>query len=211
MSVVRRAILCRGLLGAASIVAACLPGFAHAQAYQHDSSLPIEITADLLEVEQRDRIATFTGDVDAVQGELVLSADKLRVFYSSNDQADEAAPGATGSIRRIEAEGNVFITSPQETAQGESGVYDVADDLLTLEGSVVLTRGDNVIRGQQLEIDLLSGRSRVTAATTSAEGGGPSDRVRALFTPQGASEASPGEVRPGAGPQAEPGAGPRTE
>jgi lipopolysaccharide export system protein LptA len=210
MRVVRQA-LCRGLLRAAPIVAVCLPSVAHAQAYQHDSSLPIEITANLLEVEQRDRIATFTGDVDAVQGELVLSADKLRVFYNSNDQAGEAAPGATGSIRRIEAEGNVFITSPQETAQGESGVYDVAGDLLTLEGSVVLTRDDNVIRGHQLEIDLASGVSRVIAATPSTEGGGPTDRVRALFTPQDAAAASRGEVRPGAGPQPEPGAGPPTE
>jgi lipopolysaccharide export system protein LptA len=210
MRAVRRA-LCRGLLGAASIVAACLPSFAHAQGYQHDSSLPIEITADVLEVEQRDRIATFTGDVDAVQGELVLSADKLRVFYDSNDQAGEAAPGAAGSIRRIEAEGNVFITSPQETAQGDSGVYDVADNLLTLEGSVVLTRDDNVIRGHHLEVDLSSGVSRMTAATPSTAGGGPTDRVRALFTPQDAPAVSPGEVRPGAGPEAEPGAAPPTE
>jgi lipopolysaccharide export system protein LptA len=194
-------LLCAGLLGAASIIAGGLCGTARAQSFQHDSSLPIEITADLLEVEQRDRIATFTGNVDAVQGDLVLSADKLRVFYTGNDQAGGAAPGATGSIRRIEADGNVFITSPQETAQGESGVYDVAGDLLTLDGSVVLTRGDNVIRGQQLEIDLASGRSRVIAATPSSEGGGPGDRVRALFTPEDTSEAAP----------AQPGAGPRTE
>ena len=195
----------KALLGAAVIVA-CLPGPARAQAYQHDSSLPIEITADILEVEQGDQIATFTGNVDAVQGELVLSADKLRVFYGDSDGAGEAAPGATGSIRRIEAEGNVFITSPQETAQGESGVYDVADDRLALDGSVVLTRGDNVIRGDQLEMDLASGRSRVLAATPSAEGGGPEERVRALFTPEQAPEAAPG-----AGPSPEPDAAPDTE
>jgi lipopolysaccharide export system protein LptA len=206
VSVVRPGYLGAGLLGVAWLVVAGLPGTARAQAFQHDSSLPIEITADLLEVEQRDRIATFTGNVDAVQGELVLSADKLRVFYTGNDQAGEAAPGATGSIRRIEAEGNVFVTSPTETAQGESGVYDVADDMLSLEGSVVLTRDDNVIRGQRLDIDLASGRSTVTAATPSTEGGGPRDRVRALFTPQDAPEASPA-----AGSAPEPGAGPPTE
>jgi lipopolysaccharide export system protein LptA len=201
VSVIRRVLLCAAFLSAAWTIAAGFSDPARAQSFQHDSSLPIEITADLLEVEQRDRIATFTGNVDAVQGDLVLSADKLRVFYTGNDQAGGAAPGATGSIRRIEADGNVFITSPQETAEGESGVYDVVGDLLTLDGSVVLTRGENVIRGQQLEIDLASGRSRVTAATPSSEGGGPRDRVRALFTPEDAPEASP--------PQ--PSAGPRTE
>jgi lipopolysaccharide export system protein LptA len=203
VSVARQFVLCAGLLAAAWTTAGVPEAARAQQPFQHDSSLPIEITADLLEVEQRDRIATFTGNVDAVQGELVLSADKLRVFYSGNDQAGEAAPGATGSIRRIEAEGNVFITSPAETAQGETGVYDVADNSLSLDGSVVLTRGDNVIRGDQLEIDLVSGRSRVTAAAPSDEGGGPRDRVRALFTPQNAPQASPGNVQPGAGPPTE--------
>ena len=36
----------------------------------HDDDAPIEITADALEVRQRESVATFTGDVDAVQGEI---------------------------------------------------------------------------------------------------------------------------------------------
>jgi lipopolysaccharide export system protein LptA len=53
-----------------------------------------------------------------------------------------------------------------------------------MEGGVVLTRDDNVIRGQRLEIDLASGRSRMFAAVPSTEGGTAPQRVRALFTPE---------------------------
>jgi lipopolysaccharide export system protein LptA len=162
---------------------------AAAQGLRHDSSLPIEITADELEVKQQEQLATFTGNVDAVQGELVLSADRLRVYYYGEDE--EAPAGASSSIRRIEADGNVFVSSPQETAQGAAGVYDVAGNQLSLEGSVVLTQDDNVIRGDRLEVDLVSGRSRVLAAVPSAAGGEPPQRVRAIFTPQ--SFASPAE------------------
>ncbi len=168
---------------------------AGAQTLQHDSSLPIEITADTLEVVQNERVATFTGNVDAVQGELVLSADQLRVHYRSGEQEEPAVAGDGGTIRRIEAVGNVFLTSPMETAQGEVGVYDVMGNLVTLEGSVVLTREENVIRGARLELDLASGRSRVLAAVPSAEGGEPSERVRAIFTPASGSGT-------GAGPSA---------
>jgi lipopolysaccharide export system protein LptA len=156
---------------------------AHAQSLQHDSSLPIEITADTLEVLRNEQIATFTGNVDAVQGDMVLSADLLRVHYG-DDGVD--APGLAGanSIRRIEAEGNVFLSSPRETAEGDAGVYDVASNQVTLEGEVVLTRAENVVRGQRLEIDLVSGRSRVLAAVASTEGGTAPQRVRALFTPE---------------------------
>jgi len=156
-----------------------------AQGLKQDTSLPIEITADQLEVAQKDQVATFTGNVDAVQGDLVLSADKLRVFYY--DKGQQAPPAAaSGSIRRIEAEGNVFMSSPRETAQGKFGVYDVASNQLTLEGSVVLTQDANVVRGERLEMDLVSGLSRVLAATTSSEGGEAPQRVRAIFTPQSA-------------------------
>jgi lipopolysaccharide export system protein LptA len=176
----------RTLIGGCAALALLMPpGSARAQALEHDTSLPIEITADRLEVAQKERVATFTGNVDAVQGELVLSADKLRVFYY--DRGEEAPPSAasSGSIRRIEAEGNVFVSSPRETAQGRLGVYDVASNQLTLEGAVVLTQDANVVRGERLEIDLVSGQSRVLAAT-SAEGGAPPQRVRAIFTPQNA-------------------------
>ena len=150
---------------------------------QHDTSLPIEITADSLEVVQDRKIATFAGNVDAVQGDLVLSADQLRVHYSDDADAAPGPPGM-GSIRRIEAEGNVFLSSPRETAQGDTGVYDVASNRLSLEGAVVLTQEENVIRGQRLEIDLVSGRSQIFAAVPSTEGGTAPQRVRALFTPE---------------------------
>jgi lipopolysaccharide export system protein LptA len=174
--------------GAAILVAIVVSSAAavsgvHAQSLQHDSSLPIEITADTLEVLRNEQIATFTGNVDAVQGDMVLSADLLRVHYG-DDGADAAGPAGANSIRRIEAEGNVFLSSPRETAQGDAGVYDVASDQVTMEGAVVLTRDDNVVRGQRLEIDLVSGRSQMFAAVPSTEGGTAPQRVRALFTPE---------------------------
>ncbi|HSA80059.1 MAG TPA: lipopolysaccharide transport periplasmic protein LptA [Geminicoccaceae bacterium] len=198
----RRAALRRlpGLGVALTLLVA--PAALRAQALQHDTSLPIEITADQLEVAQRERVATFTGNVDAVQGELVLSADQLRVFYYGNRQ-DERPVGASGSIRRIEAEGNVFVSSPRETAQGKLGTYDVASNQLTLQGAVVLTQGENVVRGERLEMDLVSGRSRVLAAVAASEGAEPAQRVRAVFTPEQANPAA-GPVTPDADPPARP-------
>jgi lipopolysaccharide export system protein LptA len=164
---------------------------AFSQGLQHDSTLPIEITADSLEVMQDQQVATFLGNVDAVQGDLVLTSDQLRVHYRGSS---EAAGVTAGSIRRIEAMGNVFMSSPEETAQGEFGVYDVDGALLTLEGSVVLTRDENVVRGERLEIDLVTGRSQMFAAVPSTAGGTPGQRVKAVFVPP------PEPVEPGAGP-----------
>ncbi len=139
----------------------------------YDTSLPIEITADSLEVQQDAQVAVFRGNVDAVQGELNLRADQLIVHYRTNSENQN-------SIRLIEANGNVFLSSPTEMAQGEKGVYDVDADTIQLTGSVVLIRGDNVIRGDRLEMDLATGRSRVLSGGLEAGGDG---RVKALFVP----------------------------
>jgi len=174
------------LIGCLGFFAASTPSLALGQSLDHDSSQPIEISADSLEVAQEEQIATFAGNVDAVQGDLVLSADKLKVHYEGEGGGVGVAAGSDNSIRRIDAEGNVIIASPEETAEGSFGTYDVPAKLVTLEGQVVLTRGENVIRGERLELDLVTGKSRIIGSeTTVADGDEPSGgRVRALFTPK---------------------------
>jgi len=142
---------------------------------RRDTTLPIEITADQLDVEQKAGRATFRGSVNAVQGDMVLRAAVLEVFYRSTD---EPAAAALGAISRIEAEGDVFLSTPEETAEGDSGTYDVDKRTVTLAGKVVLTRGANVLRGARLVMDLDSGKS-----TLFSSGTGGSGRVRGLFVP----------------------------
>ncbi len=172
------------LAGAASLLAT-LPARAQGLAAA-DSRAPIEIVADSLVVRQDERLAVFSGNVDATQGERSLRADELKVFY-----AEERSGGGQG-IRRIEATGRVLVAEPGQTAQGDRGVYDPVAGRIQLDGNVVLTRGDNVVRGGQLEMDLVTGTAVVRAARP---GGPPGERVRALFVPQ----EGRGESRPGSG------------
>ena len=173
---------------AAAIVALCAlglgvgvaqPGAQEATLLRHDTTQPIEITADALEVQQDQGVAVFTGAVNAIQGELVLRADTLRVHYRAGGESNAGFPGA---ISRIDAQGSVFFSTPSETAEGDTGVYDVGGGTITLVGAVVLTRGQNVLSGSRLELSLATGRSRLYSDGTDGDG-----RVRGLFVPdQGA-------------------------
>ena len=49
---------------------------------------PIEISSDRLVLEQNQQLATFTGNVDAVQGDTTLRSDVLRVFYLSDEERE---------------------------------------------------------------------------------------------------------------------------
>ena len=134
------------------------------------ASQAIEITADTLEVRQSENVAVFEGSVNAAQGELVLNADILTVYYRES----EGGQGNLG-VSRIDAEGNVVISSPDETAQGQRGTYDVEGGRIDLAGGVILSRGNNIVQGETLTMDLESGVSRVSGGST---------RVQGLFVPE---------------------------
>ena len=139
----------------------------------HDASQPIKIASDSLEVQREDQVAIFRGNVDAAQGDMNLHADTLIVRYDTNSGGDQ-------EISHIEAEGNVFLSSPSETVSGDEGIYNVTDGTIELYGSIVLTRGENVIRGDRLELNLKTGHSRVISEASGSSGG----RVKGLFIPK---------------------------
>ena len=139
---------------------------------QKDLESPIEIDADRLEVRQKEHVAVFDGNVTVRQGRLRLKADRLEVRYRPK-AGDQAGAALEGNISRLDAVGHVFLSSPLETAEGERGVYDVYKRTVTLEGDVVLTRGQNVLRGRKLVVDLASGVSKLESP----------DRVKGIFSP----------------------------
>lgn len=133
--------------------------------FKHDRTAPIEIAADSLEVREAEQIGVFTGDVVAGQGKLRLKAQTLTVWYGDGG-------GETGDIRRVRAEGDVFLSSDAETARGDWAEYNVEKGAIEMGGGVTLTQGENAISGQTLSIDLNQGRGKI--------GGG---RVRSVFRP----------------------------
>lgn len=176
------------LVSIAVLYGAALSG-ASAQSLQgFDTNTPIEITADALEVMQKEQKAIFKGKVHAKQGVMQLTADSMTVHYHTAASRKSEGQG----VSKIETNGNVFLTTPDETARGQYGEYDVDGHAIHMRGNVVLTRGENVITGDKLDYNLVSGESKVTAggATITGEDGQPQTttsggRVRGVFIPEG--------------------------
>ncbi len=164
-------------------VLALMVGNAHeAQAQQAmlSGDAPIEITADSLDVLQEKQVAIFTGNVEAIQGEIRLQADRMTVYYTDGSQPTAAQ--SVSRISRLDVVGKVRLVSPTETARGDRGIYYVDRRLVRLLGNVVLTRGQNVLKGDGMEYDMASGRSRLVSKPSQAGQNG-NGRVKGLFVP----------------------------
>ncbi len=105
-----------------------------------DANSPIEIFADDgIEWQRANELYIARGNASARQGEVTVEADALTAFYRS---------GADGSneIYRLDADGNVRITSDSEEALADKAVYDVTNGVLVLTGQLVtLNTAEDVI------------------------------------------------------------------
>lgn len=133
---------------------------------------PIEIEADELEVQDRNKTAVFRGNVKLVQGPTTLRASSITVYYSGR------ASGASQQISKVEARGPIRVTSKDQTARGDQATFLMSSQVLTLAGNVVLTKGGNELRGQRLVVNLKTGESRIEAPKSQSGG-----RVRGVFLP----------------------------
>ena len=153
---------------------------------------PVQIEAATLEVRDKNKTATFSGSVQVVQGDTKMKCQTLVVFYGKEvgiagaTAALEAKPSgpmpqSAQNIRRIEARGGVTVVTKDQTASGDLGIYDLVSKTITLTGNVVVSQGQNVIHGERVVVDMVTGNARVESTN---EGGATTPgRVRALIQP----------------------------
>lgn len=130
---------------------------------QQDTTLPVQVTADQLAVNNADGSAVFSGNVAVTQGEMTLAAAEVSVTYGA-DQSE---------IDQLVASGGVTITNLADKASAAEAVYTIDTGVIVLTGNVQLAQGGSTMQGQKLTINLKDGtgimEGRVT--TTFVPGG----------------------------------------
>ena len=158
------------------------------QGFTQNRDQPIQIEAASLEMRDKKKEATFSGNVKVVQGDTTMTAKSLVVFYDSGPapaspqpaapkgaksasmQSATPGPGGSSSIRRLEARGSVVVTQKDQVVTGETAIFDPRANLITMAGGVVLTQCKNVLKGDRLKVDMTTGVSRVESDTNKVQG-----------------------------------------
>ena len=139
-------------------------------------NLQLETATDLITARDsleywRDRnLAVARGNAVATREKNRLQSDVLTARFE---------PGAGGNLEMkvIEARGGVTIQTPTEVVRGDNGEYNVKSRQALLKGNVKITRGQSQLNGDQAEVDMVSGNSRLIAGPKGKT------RVRGLFSP----------------------------
>ena len=115
---------------------------------------------------------------------IVVDLGKQRAFFFRGDVLvgyfTPETKNQPSQMDRIEAFGNVVIVTPNETVQAARGVYRIATETASLEGPVMITRGENQINGCRALVNMKTGVSRILSCEPGTGGG----RVRGLLVPE---------------------------
>jgi lipopolysaccharide export system protein LptA len=167
-TMIQKSLLAAALLALLSAPAAAQDFGAAFSGFSTGSDEPIQIESDQLEVRDPDKVAVYTGNVRVRQGATVLETPELRVHYTGEAQGE--TPGS--AVERIEAGPGVMVRTQNQTASGDRATLELPRDLVTMSGNVVLTQGDNVVRGDRLVVNLKTKQAQM-------QGG----RVQTLIAP----------------------------
>jgi lipopolysaccharide transport protein LptA len=124
----------------------------------------ITVTADEAAGDFNVKGATLKGNVVVHDGANTLGAPLIRLHFTDS------------KVDRAETQGKTVIDTPSGAAVANSGVYELSTRVVTLEGNVVLTQGENVIRGDKLFYNTVTGIARIEAQ--------PGRRIKALLHPK---------------------------
>ena len=185
-------------------------GIVTGKALKLTTTTDVVTARDSLEWYDQKQVAVARGDAVAVRENVKRVRADVLTAHMTKDKAKPAEtnpvarpakpapstpttkPGAAGGLQtasdessrisRIDALGNVIVSTATDIGRGDYGVYNADTGLVTLLGNVTITRGDNTIRGQYAVVDLNNNVSRMMPTTGKA--GTPASRVEGLFVRQ---------------------------
>lgn len=143
--------LCAGLIlsATAAVAQSTQVGFG---TVQDNSGLPVEVTAERLDVDQNTGLAIFRENVVIVQGEMRLTANEVTVIYNNELEV----------VERVEAVGDVVFVSGEDAAESERANYMVATGVLVMEGDVLVVQGPSAITSDEMTVYVNQGTAELS-------------------------------------------------
>ena len=119
---------------------------------------PIQIVSDRLDAYNEKKLVVFSGNAVATQGDKVIKADRLFLYYKKDSRATEKAGtqdiGSAGDLEKIEAKGHVTITQGERVVTGDDAIFYQDAQKIIMVGNAVMRDGRNIINGDRIVVFL---------------------------------------------------------
>jgi lipopolysaccharide export system protein LptA len=115
-----------------------------------EKSPPISITALRMEADNKEGWVLFIGKVKAIQKDMVLTTEKLRVYLDPK-----------GKVKRVIAQGKVRVEQAGRVITSQKAEYDPLKEIVVFTGNPKAWQGKNVVMGKRIIYFVKEKRSTV--------------------------------------------------
>ena len=152
-----------------------LPG--GAGALSTDREQPVRIEADAASLDERDRIATYEGNVVIVQGSLRITGNLVTMHFEESWDLDTLV--AEGNLAHFEQR---LDDGPVQKGKAERIEYRVGDGEMVFTGTAEIAQGEFAMKADRIDYDSVSGSIKGAGKETGTE------RQRVTITLRGESD-----------------------
>ncbi len=154
---------------------AIVSGLCFAEEQAGESTNTTVVTSDTLTYDYKRSVAEFKGSVKAIDRNVEIRSDTLRVFFADSN-----------TIKAATALGNVRVLGQNRKAKCERAVYFVAKGEIVLTGNAEISEGKNQLRAEEITFWVNDDKLRATRAhlrvesTDKVAGGSGGEKESAL-------------------------------
>ena len=130
-----------------------------------------------MEYWERQKMAVARGRAIAVHQGKTVRTDILKALIREKKDGKS-------EVYIVEAFDNVLIISEQDRVRADRGIYKIDSGIATLAGNITITRADSILTGDQAEVNLKTGISKLLTADPVRSDARKKKRIRGLIYPQ---------------------------
>jgi len=158
-----------------------------ALAEKTDREKPVHLEADNVTLDDIKKVSVFEGNVQLIQGTLMLRADRVEAKQNGDGLQSISARGKPVSFRQKRDGVDEYIEGFASQME-----YDNVQSMLRLIGDARLRKGGDEIRGNQITYDAKTEFYKVVGQEGAV---GPSGRVRVIIRPKPKTEQEQNKVQ----------------
>lgn len=129
-----------------------------------------------------DVLVAYTDASSAQPGGQAGTTTEVAVKPTSGASGTDGADDVSGKLKRVDAIGHVVIMTATEIVQGDRAVYDPGLGIARIAGGVRITRGQNVLVGDEALVNMKTGIARLLSKGDA--------QVKGLIIPNQANDAT---------------------
>jgi len=131
-----------------------------------DKDQPIQVEADKAQLDDKNNVSIYTGNVVLTQGSIRMTGNKMTVYNTENHELDTLImEGSPATYRQLPDDSKVYDEAEAKTIK----YFELKNQVLLIDNAVV-RQEDFFMRGDRIEYDTKLNRAKAESKPATASG-----------------------------------------